>query len=57
MVDAEVRWLATDGTGYVPLISRVNLYDKEPPGKQFINFRDLAMLLEDWLKEGLWPPE
>ncbi|MHC4659646.1 MAG: LamG domain-containing protein, partial [Planctomycetota bacterium] len=55
--EAEVRWLATDGTGYVPLTAPTNLYDKEVPGKQAINFKDFAMLLDDWLKEGLWPPE
>jgi hypothetical protein len=52
---AEVRWLATDGTGYVPLTSPYNLYDKEVPGKQAINFKDFAVLLEDWLEEILYP--
>ncbi|MHC4482547.1 MAG: LamG domain-containing protein, partial [Planctomycetota bacterium] len=52
---AEVRWLATDGTGYVPLTSPYNIYDKEAPGKQAINFKDFAMLLEDWLEEILYP--
>ncbi|MHC4658293.1 MAG: LamG domain-containing protein, partial [Planctomycetota bacterium] len=57
LLEAEVRWLASDGTGYVPLTSLYNLYDKEKAGEKAINFRDLAMLLEDWLKEGFWPPE
>jgi hypothetical protein len=54
---AEVAWLATEGTGYIPLTLEMNIYDKELPGKQTINFKDFAMLLEDWLKEGMWPPE
>jgi hypothetical protein len=53
--EAEVRWLATDGTEYVPLTSQVNLYDKEGPGKQAINFKDFAELLDDWMEEKLWP--
>jgi hypothetical protein len=52
---AEVRWLATDGGGYVPLISPYDLYDKEEPGKQAINYRDFAILMEDWLEEILSP--
>jgi hypothetical protein len=53
--EAEVRWLATDGTGYVPLTLATNLYDKEQPGRQAINFKDFAVLLEDWLEEILYP--
>jgi hypothetical protein len=53
--EAEVRWLATDGTGYAPLTTPINLYDKEKPGEQAINFKDFAMLLEDWMEEALWP--
>ncbi|MHC4659000.1 MAG: LamG domain-containing protein, partial [Planctomycetota bacterium] len=53
--EAEVRWLATDGTGYVPLTSPYDLYDKEAPGNRAINYRDFAVLLEDWLEEILYP--
>jgi hypothetical protein len=53
--DTEVAWLASDGTGYVPLTAPTNLYDKEKAGEQVINFKDFAMLLEDWLVEILYP--
>jgi hypothetical protein len=53
--EAEVVWLASDGTGYVPLASPTNLYDQEPPDQQAVNFRDFAMLLESWLEERKWP--
>ncbi|MHC4658294.1 MAG: LamG domain-containing protein [Planctomycetota bacterium] len=53
----EIAWLASDGTGYIPLTSETNLYDKELPGYQAINFKDFAMLLEDWMKEAMWPAE
>jgi hypothetical protein len=52
----DVAWLATDGTGYVPLRSEANLYDEEPEGKKAINFRDIAELIaEHWLNEEKWP--
>jgi hypothetical protein len=54
--EAEVRWLATDGTGYIPLTLPYNLYDKEEAGKQAINFKDFAELMEHWLDPPmLWP--
>ncbi|MHC4479080.1 MAG: LamG domain-containing protein [Planctomycetota bacterium] len=52
---AEVAYLATEGTGYVPLTSQTNLYDQEPAGQKAINLRDLAVLLDYWLLEKLWP--
>jgi hypothetical protein len=55
--DAEVAWLASDGTGYIPLTLPTNLYDKEKAGEKAINFKDLAMLLEDWLERQFWPLE
>jgi len=54
---AEIAYLATDGTGLYLMGSAANLYDKEVPGDRTINFRDYAMLLESWLEEQLWPPE
>jgi hypothetical protein len=52
----EVRWLATDGGGYAPiLLSEYNLYDEELPDQKAINFRDYAVLLENWLVELEWP--
>ncbi|MHC4621909.1 MAG: LamG domain-containing protein, partial [Planctomycetota bacterium] len=56
--EAEIGWLASDGSGYVPLRSRYNIYDLEPADKpQSINLRDLTVLANDWLKTKLWPPE
>ncbi|MHC4644646.1 MAG: LamG domain-containing protein [Planctomycetota bacterium] len=52
---AEVAWLATDGSGYVSLGSRVNLYDEEPVDSKVVNFRDMAVLAGSWLEEKLWP--
>jgi hypothetical protein len=52
----EVVWLASDGTGYVPLTAPFNLYDKEAADEQIINFRDFAALFESWLEERKWPP-
>ncbi|MHC4185789.1 MAG: hypothetical protein ACYSR4_07650, partial [Planctomycetota bacterium] len=53
--EAEVVWLASDGTGYVPLASPTNLYDQEPADEQAVNFRDFSMLLDSWLEERKWP--
>jgi hypothetical protein len=52
---AEVVWLATDGTGYVPLRSQFNFYSEEPEW-QVINLSDLAFVADEWLKEEKWPP-
>jgi len=51
----EVAYIATEGGGYVPLLSEVNLYDEEEPGEKAVNFRDLDVLLDEWLDEWLWP--
>jgi hypothetical protein len=47
----EVTYLATDGTGYVPLQSRtVNFFEDEQ-----IDFKDFALFAVQWLEEVLWP--
>jgi hypothetical protein len=52
----EIAWLATDGTGYRRLRSQANLYDLELPGEKAVNFRDLAVLIDEhWLEEIKWP--
>ncbi|MHC4659522.1 MAG: LamG domain-containing protein, partial [Planctomycetota bacterium] len=53
----EVAWLASNATGYVPLTSRINLYDEELPGYKAVNFKDFATLLDDWLERQFWPLE
>jgi hypothetical protein len=52
---AEVAYLATDGTGYMPLASLANIFDPEPAGQKAVNIRDAAMMLATWLDEKLWP--
>jgi len=52
---AELAWLGSDGTGYVPLLSVVNIYDEELQGDKVVNFRDLAKLMLSWGEEKLWP--
>ncbi|MHC4476697.1 MAG: LamG domain-containing protein [Planctomycetota bacterium] len=52
---AQVAYLVTQGTGYLALGSQVNIYDEEPAGEKAINIRDLAVLLNAWLEEKLWP--
>jgi hypothetical protein len=51
----EVLYLATDKTGYSPLISAANIYDQELLGSKAVNFQDYAVLANSWLKEQLWP--
>ncbi|MHC4239132.1 MAG: LamG-like jellyroll fold domain-containing protein, partial [Planctomycetota bacterium] len=54
--EAQIKWLSTDGTGYIPLRSEANLYDLEPQGDKAVNFRDIAVLIsEHWLEEKKWP--
>jgi hypothetical protein len=55
LTDAEVAYLASQGTGYIPLISPANISDDEPPGQKIVNFRDFAVLMNSWLVEILWP--
>ncbi|MHC4362383.1 MAG: LamG-like jellyroll fold domain-containing protein [Planctomycetota bacterium] len=54
--EGKVAWLATDGTGYLGLASEANLYDLEAPGEKAVNFRDIALLIDEhWLEEKKWP--
>jgi hypothetical protein len=38
-----------------PLLSAYDIYDGEPAGEKAINIRDLAVVLNSWLEEKLWP--
>jgi MSHA biogenesis protein MshQ len=53
--DTEVAYVATNGSGYLPLDSIANLYDSEPLGQKAVNFKDYAVLMASWLEEKLWP--
>lgn len=55
--DAEIAYLATEGTGLFVMQSPANLYDKEELGDRAVNFRDYAVLAENWLEKKLWPLE
>jgi hypothetical protein len=44
-----------DTTAYYPIVSPANLYDKEPTLSKRINFKDLAVLAQQWLQLQLWP--
>jgi len=50
---AEVAWLASGGTGSIPLMLEENVYLGETP--EVINFRDYAVLMESWLEKKYWP--
>jgi len=53
--DENIAYIATQGSGYVPLQSDVNIYDAEPAGSKAVNFKDFAELMTAWLEEQLWP--
>ncbi|MHC4498054.1 MAG: LamG-like jellyroll fold domain-containing protein [Planctomycetota bacterium] len=40
-----------------PVPSDAELHTSEPQGQQYVNFRDEAVLANNWLKSFLWPPE
>jgi hypothetical protein len=52
---AEVAWIASEGTGVILLDSEANLLDGEDP--EVINFRDFSKIFENWGTEQLWPSE
>jgi hypothetical protein len=55
----EIAYLAdatpADGELYTPLPSLAELYDAEPKGSRVVNFKDFAILADNWLEEDLWP--
>ena len=44
----EIEYLA--GGIYVPFESYANIYDEEIPGFKAVNFKDYAILADEWLK-------
>ena len=40
---------------YVPVPSDAELYADESPGERGVNFKDYAVLMENWLEQRLWP--
>jgi hypothetical protein len=59
LTQAEIAYLAdetpNDGQLYIPVPSAANISDEEPEGSRAVNFKDLAVLISDWLDEELWP--
>jgi hypothetical protein len=51
LTEIEIRWLAgeTDPVVYFPLDSVANLYDEEPENSKMINFKDFAVIADEWL--------
>ena len=40
---------------YVPLTSPANISDDEPANSRSVNFRDFAVLADEWLQQLIWP--
>ncbi|MFC1635192.1 LamG domain-containing protein [Planctomycetota bacterium] len=40
---------------YVPLTSPANISDEEPVNSKSVNFKDFAILADEWLAELVWP--
>ncbi|MFB0524496.1 MAG: LamG-like jellyroll fold domain-containing protein, partial [Phycisphaerae bacterium] len=59
LTPAEIAYLADetpgDGELYIAVPSAANLYDEEPILSKSVNFRDIAVLVGQWLDEQLWP--
>jgi hypothetical protein len=55
--EAEVAYLATQGapTLHVTIPSAADVYQGEPPGSQWINFKDYSLIASKYLEEILWP--
>ena len=55
---AEVLYLAGgSGAVYIPLFTPAELYDSEPQLQRIINFRDYAIVANDWLEDQSWPKD
>jgi hypothetical protein len=57
--EAEIRYLADetpgDGELYIPVPSVANVSDDEAPLARSVNFKDYALIADQWLDEQLWP--
>jgi hypothetical protein len=52
LTQAEIGYLGTKGTGYVPFANVSNIKSTTP---ETVNFNDYALLAKDWLTEKTWP--
>jgi hypothetical protein len=57
--DGEIAYLATEGGAgiHTPINSPADLYQGEAPGNQWINFKDYALIADEYLEKLLWPTE
>ena len=59
LTQAEIAYLADstagDGQFHIPVPSPAELYEAEPEGSRAVNLMDLAVLVDSWLDERLWP--
>jgi hypothetical protein len=55
--DAEIAWLASDGTGslLLKLLTPANMVTPGPVQNQVVNFADLAEMCTEWRTTILWP--
>ncbi|MFC1603493.1 LamG-like jellyroll fold domain-containing protein [Planctomycetota bacterium] len=51
----EVLSIAGLGDLYVPLTSPANISDDEPANSMSVNFKDFAVLADEWLQQLIWP--
>lgn len=54
---AEIGYLTTSGTGSIYLPLGDSPADLHPSTPSIINFKDLAVLANNWMVEVLWPTE
>ena len=55
LTHSEIVYLAGKSSVYQPLLSEAELYSGEPALSKRVNFRDFALLAQNWLDENLWP--
>ena len=52
---SEILDLVGQSELYVPLTSPANISDEEPANSKKVNFRDFAILADEWLQQSIWP--
>jgi hypothetical protein len=54
---AEIAYVISGGATalHIPVLSVADLYDGEPEGSKAVNFKDFAVLADQWLEKQVWP--
>ena len=55
--DTDILSVAGSTELYFPLTSPANVSDDEPVNSKSVNFRDFAVLADEWLQQLVWPAE